>query len=240
MKEKRVKNFSDIHKVLQKYRGSTKWVFRGQSNNPAWKLIPKAGRGKLRINDENLFFAWKRHAYAYERRNFGSYWEWLTIAQHHGLTTRLLDWTRNPLAAVFFAIEHTKNNRDEYDAVIFAYYSGIAWGAGKTDKPPCEPFSKEKKYTNKVIKYVPRGVTQRLVMQQGLFTYHDPPEKSLESSISPKEKLEKIIIPKNILSELRVYLSFYGINKRTLFPDFDGLSDWMNWFYGEDYDSNND
>lgn len=236
MEEKKAKSFNELHDALQKYCGIQKWVFRGQSNDPTWKLIPKAGRQKFIIEDENLFRAWKRHAFGYESRYFKSDWEWLTIAQHHGLPTRLLDWTINPLAAVFFAIEHTQNNKNKYDAVVFAYFRGKALGTGKSDEPPCEPFDKMLgNYRNQVTKFVPRSVTQRLVMQHGLFTYHDPPERSLESALKAKDELEKIIIPKNVLTKLKADLSYYGINRRTLFPDFDGLSDWMNWFYGKDY-----
>jgi len=227
-----VRSFDELHNAFQKYCGSATWIFRGQCDDPSWTLVPKAGRGKIRIDDENLFRAWKRHAYAYEKRVINSDWEWLTIAQHHGLTTRLLDWTRNPLAATFFAIEHTQNHEGELNAAVFSY-NNKAWGVGKADEPPNDPFKNAP--IDVVKKFVPRSITQRLVMQQGIFTYHNPPKKSLESAIEHDEDLEKIVIPRNVLGEIRKILSYYGINKRTLFPDYDGLSEYMNWFYGTDY-----
>lgn len=264
----KVNNLEELHDTLKKFhieRRARKWVFRGQLDRLDWPLVPKAGRQnmKLRIPDENLFRAWKRHAYAIEGRIFESDWEWLYIAQHHGLVTRLLDWTTNPLAAAFFAIRHMQKKPGgplekplRYNVAVWAYRDDRAWGAGEKDYPPHEPFTlfydskdknvfdpiesndkkkvKDKKRVKKFVqRVVPKSVTQRIVSQHGIFTYHDPPDLSLEENIFKGRSIEKITINKKCLEDLQLYLSLYGINEKTMFPDLDGLSRFLNWDYRE-------
>jgi FRG domain len=105
MTEFTVSDFSSLHKLLSKYLSREEWVFRGQSN-AAWTLVPKVGRPPFcrRVMDNNLFREWKRRAVEYVGTPWVSDWDWLAVAQHHGLPTRLLDWKDNPLNAVYFAL----------------------------------------------------------------------------------------------------------------------------------------
>jgi hypothetical protein len=281
----KIKNIDEKEDPIVSYRDNPKYVFRGGCGKYGWKLMPKFGRDDYRIEDENLFRVWKRHAYAYEKRSLETDWEWLTIAQHHGLPTRLLDWTKNPLVATFFAVNQTikenekynfrpgaekitsRKNEPPYDALLYVYFDNMALATGKRDTPylnekRVEPFERERdtkrdyvdnevkcawKINNKafIYKYDPRRITQRLVMQEGLFTYHSPPDLSLEEYVKkvfPDKKLnegriinlEVIRICHNCLYEIKKTLSYYGINDRTIFPDFEGLSNWVSWFYTDE------
>jgi hypothetical protein len=85
-------------------------IFRGQRRN--WELLPKIGRLKvpnLRDYEYQLMEDFKREALPYIDWPFdyNSPWDWLALAQHHGLPTRLLDWTSNPLAGLWFAVRNT-------------------------------------------------------------------------------------------------------------------------------------
>lgn len=85
------------------------WVFRGQGDE-AWKLRPKIGRSDvLGIEwdpsvEVGLFEEFCRRARQFDPGvGFGA-WDWLALAQHYGLPTRLLDWTQNPPVAAYFAV----------------------------------------------------------------------------------------------------------------------------------------
>ena len=219
-KKHHVKSFAELHDVLSCFRKSLDWVgwiFRGQ-NNIDWPLIPKAGRGKFSALDDKLYFEeWKTQAIQYITKQPKDDWEWLAIAQHHGLATRLLDWTFNPLAAAFFAVSE---NLDA-DAALFAFSPTSLVLTEHTN-----PINLGEKG---VFVYKPKHVVPRITRQSGIFTIHHPPTLPLDQAQGEYEQLELIIIDRNYRNELVCELAQYGINKATLFPDLDGLSEHINW-----------
>lgn len=215
MKETRIKSFTEFHQALEPYQKSNRWLFRGHSN-PDWELIPKAGRPPfIGSNDEVNFDAWLRRAVEFTDFSRLDSWDSLAVAQHHGLATRLLDWSYNPLSAAFFAGSETGGG----DAIVFAYYS--KWYVAR-DK--VTPFG-----FKGVIRFKPRGVAQRITRQGGIFTLHDPPNLELSQGLYEGDILDKLIIDKAYAKQLSFDLSFYGINKMNLFPDLDGLAAHINW-----------
>ncbi len=211
-----VHNFKELHDSLSRYRGSNLWIFRGHAD-PTWELIPKAGRPPFDSwEDDEYFRAWKRRAVELISDRTLNDWDWLAIAQDHGLPTRLLDWTLNPLAAAFFAVE----SEMEHDAIIFASHHGKYLDTEKVS----DPF-----YAKGVSRIRPRAVIPRLVRQAGLFTIHSPPTASYDKAVDKKVVIEKIIVNSTYVRELKFELSHYGVNRMSLFPDLDGLSDHIRW-----------
>lgn len=188
-------------------------LFRGVPNS-AYELVPgigrKAGTRKdLREVEEHLLLLFKTEG----RPHCGAStpWEWLCMAQHHGLPTRLLDWTRNPLAAIYFAVQAAP----DVDGRLYAFQpeSAIDIDVYK------DPFS-----LSDVEVVVPSHITPRLVSQAGLFTIHPKPADPFKP-----DTLDSIVIPADEKADIRQLLHTFGVNHASLFPGLDGLSQHLRW-----------
>lgn len=217
-----VKNFLDYYLVIKEHPtiNGIGWIFRGQSNYE-WDLIPKAGRKEYFIDDEKdiyTFNNWRQKAIAYSDLPLKNS-EALAIAQHYGLATRLLDWTYNPLVALYFAVE----NNFHTPGTVFLY------------KPPQYlGINDDIDFTNNEYSgyaYIPRSLDKRIINQCGLFTYHSKPNIPLSPKPQDKESptLIAIDIPPEIKHQLLMDLDTFGINQLFLFPDLGGLSNYMNY-----------
>jgi hypothetical protein len=160
----------------------------------------------------------KRQSYPSLEQSPANDWEWLTLAQHHGLPTRFLDWSYNPLVALYFAVE---DNTDT-DGVVYALRASKRLPDSKVET--LSPFE-----IDKVYKYLPIHVTKRLVIQEGLFTVHPKVEIPLQDTLRTGWKLERLIIPASSKKSFRYTLYRQGIHRASLFPDLDGLTRHLEW-----------
>lgn len=214
-----IQSFKEIHDIVQSY-GRNVVVYRGVKKK-SYKLIPKVGRyssltaDNIEKEEKNMLQIFKEHSIQYLKVIPRNDWEWLSIAQHHGLPTRLLDWTRNPLVAAYFAVEEETNS----DSVIYAYKSHHSLDIIKHK----DPFS-----LKKVNKFNAPSITSRITAQSGLFTIHSNPKEPFHSS-----KIEKIIIDSRVRKEIKDTLYRYGIHRASLFPDLDGVSKHVEWLRTE-------
>lgn len=99
-----VKSWDELRTKLTKM-GDEIWYFRGHTNS-AWGLQPKLERAIITYQEKELFDEFKRSAHLYTLSNsrLETRMEWLSLMQFHGAPTRLLDWTRSPYVAAFFAV----------------------------------------------------------------------------------------------------------------------------------------
>jgi hypothetical protein len=217
MKEQILNSVDDIHSMLNNYRKSSHFKFRGQSN-ANWELIPKAGRKPFdNVKDTEQFYHWKRRAKNYLERENYTEWELLSISQHTGLPTRLLDWTQNPLTAAFFA----SVDNVESDGAIYIYKPKMVIAIDKFG-----PFELNE---TDVGYYMPSASSHRIANQLGHFTVHSPASVALDDD-TKNGILERIIVKSAIKKDLVFMLNHYGVNYLTLFPDLEGLSKHLCWF----------
>ncbi|MBU1340524.1 MAG: FRG domain-containing protein [Proteobacteria bacterium] len=208
-------------------------LFRGQRRDHP--LLPKLARINLRgeINNiEKLIIdEFRRTSLPLSEFQPIDDWDLLALAQHHGLPTRLLDWTYSALAALYFTIREPAH-KDEKNK----HHHGVVWVLSpdvddfRTNTDEFGPLS------NKITKiFLPKIISRRISAQAGAFTAHKINANgraiSFEKHSKFKKKLLKIIIPPEHFPRIRHRLNMLGVNSAALFPDIDGLCSHLQWRY---------
>lgn len=122
-----------IHSELgQNGEGKRRLYFRGQSKRATegYPLTPSVARykhlGTLSLPEREqkeceVLETFSNHLLTYVQHRPQTAWEELAIAQHHGLPTRFMDWTTNPLVALYFAVRNTSGR--SADSAVYVLIS---------------------------------------------------------------------------------------------------------------------
>lgn len=243
-----IETVQDFLQLLQSQIDTRGSIFRGQSDD-RYQLRPSVLRflpknHEILQTENNLFNLFKKQALPYLDSKPESDWDWLAIAQHHGLPTRLLDWTSNPLAALWFVVSRAIS-REQFDGrtgVVWCYKVGQDGALNEIEKDSTSPF-----FIEKTRVFIPPHINPRIKAQQGLFTVHPLNHgeglNPLENHSHSRLWLTKVLIHGDYFTTLRQQLSEIGVNAASLFPDLDGLSSHLQWSesvwsFGDSYAGN--
>jgi hypothetical protein len=196
------------------------YLFRGHANLD-WELEPAIDRPDFshvaetldRETHERLAFAeFKRFALPHLHSRPANDWEFLALARHHGAPTRLLDWTENPLAALFFAVEPISQT----DGAVWSYCYH------EREEPLDVQNTPDPLAVKRVMLFRPPHVHPRVWTQSGMFTVHPPKFKTLKDPWGDLP-LTRVRIPRAARARLRLELQRVGVHRASLFPDLDGV-----------------
>ena len=251
----RVENWSQLQEAVftDSWRdGITRFrspfVFRGAPRT-SHGLETSLQTGAFERREIHLLSSFRKYAVAREvYRDW--VWNWLSLAKHHGLPTRLLDWTYSPYVAMHFAthnfkdfendsaiwcVDYAKTNEllpkalrkelESEDANIFTaeMLNRVATTLQEFDALSHDEF---------VVFFEPPSLDERIVNQFALFSIPSSATLKLEELLRHRKgAYRRIIIPAALKWEVRDKLDQANITERVLFPGLDGLSQWLKRYF---------
>lgn len=241
-----------------RFEASRNWVFRGQADWE-WPLkttlervaesyalqftdLPKIEQGLVRKFQRHY------HHFSTDRPKEDDYVEWLSIMQHHGSPTRMLDFTYSIYVALFFAVVDSKVGKE---SALWCVDSD--WLHDKYKKTTTTPYVKRlqddvaahyldinKIVLNDRIRFVycanPFRMNQRLTVQQGAFLLPlditVPFMENLERTLSETSEISKVmkvklVLHEQFLNEALVNLHHMNVTRAALFPGLDGFAGYL-------------
>jgi hypothetical protein len=235
------------HETLRRHRSD--FVFRGEATGNT-NLITSLQRlgGEYGDIERHLLRNFRKYAHG-DVSQVDELWYWMALAKHHGLATRMLDWTYSPYVALHFATAHAI----EFDR------DGLIWMVNfvETNKllprklrsalddqgmnaisaellaqvaPTLTDF--DKLGEDFVVFFEPPALDERIVNQYALFSVMPSPHARLDGWLEERPELARgIVLPAELKWEVRDKLDQANITERVLFPGLDGLAIWLKRYF---------
>ncbi|HKR65727.1 MAG TPA: FRG domain-containing protein [Thermoanaerobaculia bacterium] len=253
--ELRVSNWNELQEAV--FETSWQESLRRHRSNFVFRGVPCASHGLdtslqtggFQMHERHLLTSFRK--YALRSAVHGDWiWNWMSVAKHHGLPTRLLDWSYSPLVAMHFAthdfrhydedaaiwcVDYRKTNEllpkplrkvlEDEDVGIFTteLLNRVASSVAEFDALAKDDF---------VVFFEPPSLDERIVNQFALFSLPSSATLSLAALLAQREaSYRRIIIPAELKWEVRDKLDQANITERVLFPGLDGLSQWLKRYF---------
>jgi hypothetical protein len=231
-------------------RFRTGFVFRGLNNAAHADMTTSLMRlgGDPRSKERHLLRNFRKYAYL-DVSPSESVWYWLAVGQHHGLPTRLLDWTYSPYVALHFAtadlgqmdqdgliwcvdVDETKVFLPRELSEPFVAAGAYIFTAELLERAAATLDELESLPGEFVVFLEPPSLDARIVNQFAVFSLMSSPSALLDDwLLRYSTTFRRIIIPAHLKWEIRDKLDQANITERVLFPGLDGLSSWLKRYY---------
>jgi FRG domain len=225
------------------------WAFRGQER-AEWPLFSALSRYLLNfVPDRKLWeererrsiriFSRKAHHFIFHRDELEQLFMCVAHMQHHGAPTRLLDFTKSPFVAAFFALERATGEAAVWAVNAYALHQGVrlkSRSARYGSRDAIDPRAGDnfaRYFLSNRARFIwvgePYKMNLRLIAQSGTFVVPGVLDQPVESILSgyprPKELLLKIVLPASLLRQQGMAALYrMNITHASLFPDLDGLA----------------
>jgi type I restriction enzyme M protein len=240
--DQEIKSLDQFIKLIKGIKNSNPQIeniYRGQTEeDKEYFLTPSIGR--MKIESTNIIKYLEEEQYIFKKFKDQSIpylsilhvlpkndWEYLAIAQHYGLPTRFMDWTKNPLIALYFAVKKVTKK----DGIIYIMEQPWSLNTLIENKyfnlHPLEPGDYIKnaiyefyniEYNRGLYSYSPPHISRNISAQSSIFTYHTDPYDPIQSGY------EEYYINNDSKSQIKKELRDIGFEEKTIFPDLYGLS----------------
>lgn len=207
-------------------------LFRGVTDE-SHTLTPSIGRDTCQNTgnyiltlEDNLLREFKRLTVPILKTLPQSDFEWLFLAQHYGLPTRLLDWSSNPLVGLFFATER----KDDKDGALYYLQHAVtdqyelfdyrtATYTNEFKSAPASIFAIQADQS-KVIFVRPRYTDERYVNQKSVFSCPLDPFSAIDL-----QSIKKLVVRAEWKGEIRRRLRILGISTAFIYPGLAGIAE---------------
>lgn len=230
-------------------RFRSRFAFRGvqSADDPLTTTLVRLG-GPTADQERHLIRNFRKYAHR-DAVEGDSIWSWLALAQHHGLPTRLLDWTYSPSIAMHFATAELAHY-DSDGAIIMADYHATAdllpdrlrqvlTDAGshvfttellRGTAATLRRFDELRAQGDEsfVLFFEPPSLDERITNQFAVFSMTSDPQLAVDAWFERNPAIcRRLVIPAELKWEIRDKLDQMNITERVLFPGLDGLSRWL-------------
>jgi len=235
------------HEPLRRFRSNFAFRGDGDADNDLRTSLIRLGGDYVSV-ETHLLRAFRKYASVSSFPD-DSLWTWLALAKHHGLPTRLLDWTYSPYVALHF-VTHEPQKTDRDGAIWLVDFVATNRLLPDAMRRPLEregsnamtsellaaatPTLRDLDALGRdfVVFFEPPALDARIVNQYALFSFMGAADARLDEWLASHGELaRRVLVPAELKWEVRDKLDQANITERVLFPGLDGLSAWLRRYF---------